>query len=126
MSSKSKRRPIRPHERARVDQAMAAARERAVREPTTGLFVVEYADPGIQCCWCDCSLEQHIESDSRNCGGCPSDAIYIVHVLIGTPSMNYPMCERHRWGIAELYRERLGIQHDIEIIGYNAYDDDIG
>ena len=33
------------------DQHLAAARDLAAREQRTAVFVTEYADPSIQCCW---------------------------------------------------------------------------
>lgn len=61
MSSKSKRnrRPIRPHERAKVDQHLAAARDLAASRPNTLVYFTEFADPAERCCWYDCPDERH-------------------------------------------------------------------
>jgi hypothetical protein len=103
---------------------MAAARDHAIAEPTARIFVNEYADPGIQCCWCDCPVEQHQDPGYR-CAGCPEDAVYMVHAMPEKPwDKTYPLCERHRWGHAQLYQEACGIP--IEVLDYDAYDHDVG
>jgi hypothetical protein len=125
MSGKTKRRPIRPHERARVDQAMAAARDLAIQDPTAQYWVREYADPGIQCCWCDCTIEQIKRHRDTQCAGCPSDAVYLVHLLPDEgESGPYPLCERHTWGPALLYHEATGVSLEIHPFNTDAYDDD--
>lgn len=121
MSSKSRRR-IRPHERAKVDQVMAVARDHAIAEPTARIFVTEYADPGIQCCWCDCPIEQHRSPDYR-CAGCPSDAVYMMHAMPEMPGdRTYPLCERHRGGPPLELQAALGIP--LDILGFDAYDEE--
>jgi hypothetical protein len=91
MSSKSKRpRPLQPHEWAQIDQAAAAARDNA-----TGVMVIDYADPGIKCCWCDCP-RLHRDPISEGCPGCQRAALYMAHFLHGTPfQINNPVCEHH-------------------------------
>jgi hypothetical protein len=93
MSNKSKRpRPMQPHEWAQIDQATATARDDAT---TAGVIVIDYADPGIRCCWCDCP-GLHRDPISEGCPGCQRDALHIVHVLYGTPwQISYPVCEHH-------------------------------
>lgn len=130
MRNRSKRRPpprrrrtARPHEQAKVDQIMAAVRDRATAEPTTRFHVVEYADPGIQCCWCDCPVDEH-QTSGYICAGCPEDGVYVIHGMPEEPGDSaYPLCERHRWGLAELYRERFP-EKRVEVFGYDAYDKD--
>ena len=91
--SKQRRRRIRPHEQARVDQTLAAARDHGANDPRTAVLVVAYADPGVQCRRCDCNpLEQHGVPGYR-CAGCPREALYMVHAMVGTPEqLNYPLC----------------------------------
>jgi hypothetical protein len=99
---------------------MAAARDHAIAEPTARIFVTEYADSGVQCCWCDCPVEDH-RQPGYVCAGCASDAVYLMHAMPEEPgATTYPLCERHRWGVAQLYQEQLGLP--IEVFGYDAYD----
>jgi hypothetical protein len=124
MSNKKKRR-IRPHERARVDQVMAAARDHAIAEPTAAVFVTEYADPGRQCSWCDCTLKQH-QDPAYRCAGCPDDAVYLLHEMPERAgSVVYPLCERHRSAVPELSQllsEALHREIPVNWYGFDAYD----
>jgi hypothetical protein len=129
MSNKSKRnrsggrRNIRPHERARVDQVMAAVRDVAARDPKTRAFFYEYADPGVRCCWCDCPDEKH-QTPGYVCSGCVEDAVYLGRYLPEKPGDGvYPLCEQHRWGVPELHRNAGGRAQ--ALIGYDGYDGDI-
>ena len=96
-SRRKKPRRIRPHERARIDQNLAWARNVGAADPTTRVIVCEWADPGVDCCWCDCPLEDHARRGNVGCPGCQTDALYVVHASVGSPHQSaLPVCERHR------------------------------
>jgi len=118
-----KRRRIRPHERARVDQTLAEARERALREPHTLVAVCEYADPGVQCCWCDCTVEDHMLHG--NCDGCARYARFMHHILVRTEHITYPVCKHHQADFVEFHTKRTGGDPiPLEWHVYDAYDKD--
>ena len=125
MSGKSKRRPVRPHERAKVDQVMAGLRDHAVADPHTLVIGMQYADPGKQCCWCDCPDEDHSVPGYR-CAGCPEEAVFVANIMPPKPDQQvYPLCERHRWDYVE-YWTRMGVGMGPNVVvGYDGYDNDI-
>lgn len=72
-----KRRKLRPHETARRDQELAWARETA-KNPDMGVIVQDHAQPGG---WC-------VE--------CGAPALYVIHLLYGTPQQRtFRGCELH-------------------------------
>lgn len=123
MSSKSRRR-IRPHEQARSDQVMAAARNHGASDPAAGVSGVEYADPGTPCCWCDCPLEAHLDP-AYNCPCCDTGAVFLFHDRMGTlHQCTYPLCERHFQDFVQLWVSRCPTaNHEFRV--YGAYDEDI-
>jgi hypothetical protein len=86
------------------------------------VFVVEYADPGLQCCWCDCTVEQHFKFG--DCDGCPRDADYVVNAGYGTPEQcSYPICEQHHPDFIRFIRTVVypGVPVGVGLL--DAYDD---
>jgi hypothetical protein len=90
-----KRRPIRPHERARVDQLNALTRDMASDPARLTVLSSEYADPGIVCCWCDCPWEDHVRYGSTRCPHCQQEAVYIIRAHHAGQIMVLPVCEPH-------------------------------
>lgn len=104
----SNRRKLRPHETARRDQALAAGRD-AAKDPHTAVLVVEDAEPGMRCSWCDCPSPLDDPASPRRkpgyrCGGCPEDAALVIRVWYGTPGQeNTPVCEGHYRDVAVFF-----------------------
>jgi len=98
------RRKLKVHERARSDQFTAAARNWGATEPTTAVFTLEFADSGTgRCCWCDCpdTPDSPHYQPGYQCGGCPRDAMYVLHAMHGSPhQQDYPVCAEHRDNMA--------------------------
>lgn len=122
-----KRRKLRPSERARQDQAAAAARDYGAADPSTTLVTVTYADPGTPCCWCDCPLPSHNQS-GYGCAGCPREAEHVVHLMHGTPAQhNLPVCAEHHRDVARTVavwaREVFG-GIPFEVRSYPVLDED--
>ena len=94
-----RQRKLRPRERARQDQAAAAARNLGATDPTAAVFTMTYADPDTRCSWCDCpdTPDSPHYRPGYVCPGCPDAAAYVLHLLHGTPAQqNIPVCDRHR------------------------------
>lgn len=97
--NRNKARKLRAAERARQDQAAAAAREFGATHPRAAMITTAYADPGTHCSWCDCpdGLDGPHRQPGYECGGCPRAALYVTHVLHGTPEQHsIPSCEPHQ------------------------------
>jgi hypothetical protein len=120
VSGKSRRRPIRPHERARADQALAATRDYAAKNPDTAVRFVERIGPGTECCWCDCDIESLTLRHDPNCTGCPLDAVYVLHDL--RQAMDLPLCDRH---IADFMRCDAALHPD-STFSLSTYRDILG
>ena len=119
----SRRRRARPHEVAKVDQAMAEVREQSAADPSAVMFAYTMAEPGVQCCWCDCTVEAHNDAD---CHGCPQGADWLAHLLQGGTTLAvYELCNGHRADFIETYAATLPNVQRAELVRYVAYDDDI-
>jgi hypothetical protein len=95
-------RRLRPHEQARRDQMLADAKARLYRGE--GVIWTDAAEPGTQCCWCDCPWDPHDPSDRHARPGylcpypCPAEADYIIVTVLSDPKPEpLPLCER-RYG----------------------------
>lgn len=125
MSGKSKRRRIRPHERAKVDQWQAAARDRVAADTHSVAFVIELADPGLVCDWCDCPFELHRHGDPPDHQDCDREAAFVV-TTYGPAAIAtaVPVCDVH---LPVFQREMTtAIQpSEIEVIQSDAYDRDL-
>jgi hypothetical protein len=119
----SKRRRIRPHERAKIDQRLAAARNLAASGRYSAVFAEERAEPGTRCCWCDCPFEQHLSRRDDGAGGCEREAYVVVH-LYSLASHSFSLCRHHHRDFIQLSMARVmpagGI---LEMRSYNdVYD----
>lgn len=97
----SNRRKLRPHEVARKDQAFAEASELAAKG--TPVIVIDFAEPGSKCCWCDCDAFIH---DCQH--PCQEQAEHVV--TASWSPQRYPVCDRHQTGPLELLAE---FEHDV-------------
>ncbi|MGY4710168.1 hypothetical protein ACXDF8_11535 [Mycolicibacterium sp. CBM1] len=91
-------RRLNPGERAYGDQRLAAAIDLAASRTDAVTMITDYAEPGIQCCWCDCDCGlDYVGHDPQACDGCPEDSAYVVYrVTLGeVDQIKLPMCERH-------------------------------
>jgi hypothetical protein len=105
-SGDPRKRNLRPGERARQDQLLAATQEVGAASPRTAVCVTAYAEPGEQCSWCDCpdGSEHEAGDGSYVCDQpCPQSATYRMHLLQGSPrEQRIPVCDghshdAHRW-----------------------------
>ncbi|MGQ4514251.1 hypothetical protein [Streptomyces sp. DW26H14] len=72
-----------------TDQALAAARDRAVRDQKS--YVVIADATGGRCEWCTCDVTQ--DDTDHPCTGCPRPAELVMHQLTpGGARTDVPLC----------------------------------
>lgn len=97
------------------DQAMGHATELS-KEPGAAAVVLDYAATSRRCTWCDCppgAGSPHQDPD-YSCSGCPLEAVFDLHFLVGTPQYAvYPVCRPHLRGLQE-YLASSGVPVSVE------------
>ena len=123
--NRRERRALRVHERAKVDQIQAGLRDESLREAGSLFHLLRYSDAEVQCCWCDCPLEDH-QVPGYTCSGCPDRAVYAADQFGRGVGYAYPLCRRHFRDFQDNYVPGLFAQAKrIEIRTYDAYDADL-
>lgn len=124
--NRKKRRALRAHESAKVDQIQASLRDESIREADSWFYLLRYSDAReLQCCWCDCPAGDH-QIPGSACGGCPDGAIFSADQLVLGVCYAYPLCRRHFQDYQDSYVPWLLAQAGrIEIRTYDAYDADL-
>jgi len=89
-------RPLRPHEIAKRDQALAAARAKAA-EPGQVAIVEDDAPDGTRCSMCDCPPvnSDPASHDDANCPGCPDPAAVTIIVFATPQETSASVCAGH-------------------------------
>ena len=88
------------------------------------MFVEVNADPGAhRCCWCDCTVEQHLQFG--DCDGCHNDADFVVHTMPGALDQNaYPLCRHHHPDFVRSLKKWVFPGVPLDIVSYDVYDQD--
>lgn len=92
----SNTRKLRPRERARQDQHLAAIRAQAAGDPAAYYVVTTFAEPGTMCSWCDCPWSRHEPLHHQCDTPCEAAARHVTHLGYGAPGqVTIPTCARH-------------------------------
>jgi hypothetical protein len=128
MSGGEQIRRLRPWELARQDQYEAWASEQGQQNPDTVVVMRTFATDGLDCCWCDCTAQQHRE-DKSACPGCSNEAQYVLQVFKGTPDARaVSVCQEHHEDLVRHLRAWLNhtfgdVPH--ETIPIEVLDEDV-
>lgn len=124
----SNRRKLRPRDIARRDQAVAGARDMAA-QPGTAALVIDYAQPGTQCSWCDCPDPLADPASPHRipgyvCAGCPEPAEHVIRAMRGSVrEIAAPVCARHQADASAFAVRAIGAGPGAEVVAMPPWED---